>query len=72
MAVAQIQLNGPSVLPIVSQLVAGGVAQHAWVNREGDASLSSGTTDYLTHSIGSERRLALADEHVGCLRLVPL
>jgi hypothetical protein len=35
-AVAQIQLDCPGVLPIVGRLVAGGVAPHVRVNREGD------------------------------------
>ena len=32
----------------------------------------SGPPDDLPHRVGGERRLALADEHVSCIRIVPL
>ena len=32
--VAHVVLKGSSVMPIVSQLIAGGVPQHVWVDRE--------------------------------------
>jgi len=60
-------LDGPRVLPVVGQLVAGGVAQHKL-----DAGLASGSTDDLAHRIGAERRLALAHEYVGGVRVSPL
>jgi hypothetical protein len=58
-------LDSPRVLPVVGQLVAGGVAQHVRMDRELDAGLASGSTDDLAHRIGAERRLALAHEYVG-------
>jgi len=54
-AVPQIMLDSPRVLPVVGQLVAGGVAQHVRM-------VASGSTDDLAHRIGAERRLALAHE----------
>ena len=71
-AVPQIMLDRPRVLPVVGQLVAGGVAQHVRMDRELDAGLASGSTDDLAHRIGAERRLALAHEYVGGVRVSPL
>jgi hypothetical protein len=67
-----IMLDSPRVLPVVGQLVAGGVAQHVRMDRELDAGLASGSTDDLAHRIGAERRLALAHEYVGGVRVSPL
>jgi hypothetical protein len=64
-------LDRPRVLPVVGQLVAGGVAQHVRMDRELDASLASGSTDDLAHRIGAERRLSLAHEYVGGVRVIP-
>ena len=69
---AQIMLDRPRILAIVGELIAGSVAQHVGVNRELDAGLSSGPADDLAHRIGRERRLTLADEHVGGIWVVPL
>src|SRR5262249_38377147 len=71
-AMPQIMLDRPRVLPVVCQLVAGGVAQHVRMDRELDAGLAAGSTDDLAHRIGAERRLALAHEYVGGVRVSPL
>ncbi len=71
-AMAQIMLDRPCVLSVVGEFVAGGVAQHVRVDRKLDAGPPSGPPDDLPHRIGGERRLALADEHVSCIRIVPL
>ena len=69
---AQIMLDRPCVLSVVGEFVAGGVAQHVRVYRELDTGPLSGPPDDLPHRVGGERRLALADEHVSCIRIVPL
>jgi hypothetical protein len=48
------------------------VAQHVRVYRELDAGPLSGPPDDFAHRVGGERRLALADEHVSCIRIIPL
>src|SRR4051812_15478861 len=70
--VPQIMLDRPRVLPVVGQLVAGGVAQHVRMDRELDAGREAGSTDDLAHRIGAERRLALAHKYVGGVRVSPL
>src|SRR5664279_5170315 len=71
-AVSQVLLDCPRILPVVGQFVSGGVAQHMWVNLERDAGLAPSPFDDLTYCINGERSLALADKHVGRARVVPL
>jgi len=68
----QIMLDRPGILAVVGELIAGSVAQHVGMDRELDTGLSSGPANDLAHRIGGEWRLALADEHVGCIWVVPL
>mgnify|MGYP006967828330 CR=1 FL=1 len=53
---SQVVLDRARILPVVGQLVAGGVAQHVRVNRKFDAGFASGPPDDLAHCIGGERR----------------
>ena len=69
---AQVLLDRPRVLSVVSQFVASGMTQHVWVHWEGDACLSSSPPNDLAHGIGGERCLALTDEEIGRLRVRPL
>jgi len=69
---AQVMLDSPRILAVVGQLIAGSMAQHVGVDRELDTGLSSCPADDLAHRIGGERRLALADEHVGSIWVIPL
>ena len=71
-AVSQVLLDRPRILPVVGQFVPGGMAKHMWVNLKRDASLAPSPIDDLAYRIDGERSLALADKHVGCLRIVPL
>ena len=68
-AVSQVLLDRPGILPIVGQFVSGGVAQHMWVNLERDAGLAPSPVDDLAYCINGERSLALADKHVGRVRV---
>jgi len=70
--VAEVMLNGPRVLAVVRQLVAGGMAQHVGVDRERDAGVATGPPHDLADGIGRQRRFALTNEHVRRLWVVPL
>jgi len=48
------------------------MAQHVRVDRKLDAGVATGPPDHLADGVGCQRRLALADEHVGRFRVVPL
>lgn len=69
---AEIMLDRPRIPAVVGKLIAGSVAQHVGVDRELDSGLSSGAANDLAHGIRGERRLALADKHVGRIWVVPL
>jgi hypothetical protein len=69
---AEVMLDRSCVSSVVGEFVAGGVAQHVWVYREFDTGPLSCPPDNLAHRVGGERRFAFADEHVGCIRVVPL
>ena len=71
-AVSQVLLDRPRILPVVGQFVSCGVAQHMWVNLERDAGLAPSPVDDLAYCIDGERSLALADKYVGRVRVVPL
>lgn len=65
-------LDGSRILPVIGQLVAGGVAQHVRMNLECDAGLASGVADDLARRIDGEGCLTLVDEYVGGVRVIPL
>ncbi len=71
-AVSEVLLDRTRILPVVGQFVSCGVAQHVWVNLERDAGFAPSPVDDLAYCIDGERSLALADKHVGRVRVVPL
>ncbi len=62
-AVSEVLLDRPRILPVVGQFISGGVAEHVWVNLERDASLAPSPVDDFADCINGERSLALTDEH---------
>lgn len=66
---AQVMLDRLHVLAVVGPLIAGGMVQYVRVDRELDVGVATGPLDPLADGVGCQRRLTLADEHVGRLRV---
>lgn len=71
-AVAQIMLQRSGVHAVVGELVAAGMAQHVWMDREWDAGLDTGTRYDAPNAGSGDGSASFRDEQVRGGRVVSL